>query len=465
MANVIMFSLLLSSARALSTTAKASISVAAAARALSTTSTARVILQGGKTHLFKKQGSPIVYGGAIGKVEGEPEAGGVVDVVDGGGGLIGWGLFNPHSMYRVRLLATTERELLAHRDVGSVVRHRLAAAAQLRRACGLPSSETTAYRLVNSEGDRLSGLTVDVFGGTAVAVTSALWLEQRREEVMAALRELPDVDEVVWRRSDGRLQQDGWQSEKRAEDSEKRDHDAGSEQVEIRESGLKFLVAPALGQKSGYYCDQRDNRRLLAEVCKDRTVLDLFCYSGGFSIAAAAAGASKCVGVDSSAYALDLAKQNAALNGLECEFLQADVHRFLKASKDGHAGQQQQQHKASSSAGKGDGGGLQEQYDVVVCDPPKLAPSVKDLSRATRKYRELNGGAMRATKPGGLLLSCSCSAAMTQSGGFVRMLHEAAQAEGRTLTILRTSGAAPDHVIHPGAPEGAYLTAVLAHVA
>ena len=101
---------------------------------------------------------------------------------------------------------------------------------------------------------------------------------------------------------------------------------------------------------------------------------------------------------------------------------------------------------------------------MVVCDPPKLAPSIKDLKRATRKNRELNRGAMRATSPGGLLLSCSCSAAMTQSGGFVKLLHEAAQAEGRTLTVLRISGAAPDHVIHPGAPESAYLTAVLAHV-
>ena len=117
------------------------------------------------------------------------------------------------------------------------------------------------------------------------------------------------------------------------------------------------------------------------------------------------------------------------------------------------------------TGGKSHGGGVAEPFDVVICDPPKLAPSVKDLQRATRKYRQLNGGAIRATKPGGLLLSCSCSAAMTQSGGFVKMLHEAAQNEGRTLTILRVSGPAADHVLHPGAPEGAYLTAVLAHVA
>ena len=153
-------------------------------------------------------------------------------------------------------------------------------------------------------------------------------------------------------------------------------------------------------------------------------------------------------------------RQNADLNGYsdKIDFVQADVHRFLKAPH-GSGGDPERQ------GGKSDGGGVSEPFDVVICDPPKLAPSVKDLPRALRKYRELNGGAIRATKPGGLLLSCTCSAAMTQSGGFVKMLHEAAQAEGRTITILRVSGAAADHVIHPGAPESEYLTAVLAHVA
>ena len=452
----------------------------AATRALATsTATARCVIAGGKAHLFKKQASPIVYSKAIGQVQGEPKAGGVVDVVDGAGGLIGWGVFNPHSMYRVRLLVTDELDLLAHRDVGAVLRRRLTAAAQLREACGLPSAQTTAYRLVNSEGDRISGLTVDVFGGTAVAVTSALWVEQWREDVMAALGELPGVDEVVWRRSDGRLQQDGWDIERKRDASSEsapeaasegergtgsasgKDEKVESQQVEVMESGLRYLVSPARGQKSGFYCDQRENRRLLADVCAGRTVLDLFCYSGGFAISAAAAGATKCVGVDSSAYALELAQKNAELNGLAetCDFLQADVHRYLKGAGGGEDGGRER------TGGKSDGGGVQESFDVVVCDPPKLAPSVKDLPRATRKYRELNAGAIRATKPGGLLLSCSCSAAMTQSGGFVRVLHEAAQAEGRTLTVLRSAGAAPDHVLHPGAPEGAYLSAVLVHVA
>ena len=255
-------------------------------------------LKGGKARLFKVGGNPIVYGGAVGRVEGRPDAGDIVDVVDGAGGLVGWGVFNPHSMYRVRLLATDEASLLEHRDIHLLIRQRIGQAQKLRSGLGLPSDATTAYRLVNSEGDRLSGLTVDVFGTTAVAVASALWLEQRRDEVVAALSELPGVTDVVWRRSDGRLQQDGWKSPaKQAKDAkeaepamqtaEEKDTAYASRrkdsEVEIAESGLKFFVAPALGQKSGFYCDQRDNRRWLAEVCKGKRVLDLFCYSGGFA--------------------------------------------------------------------------------------------------------------------------------------------------------------------------------------
>ena len=131
-----------------------------------------------------------------------------------------------------------------------------------------------------------------------------------------------------------------------------------------------------------------------------------------------------------------------------CEFVQADVHKYLREA-----------HTAGSA-----NGGDATSWDVVVCDPPKLAPSVKDLPRATPKYRKLNGLAMRSLRKGGLLLSCSCSAAMTQSGGFVTMLQEAAANEGRTLTVLRVTGPAADHVINPACPEGSYLTAVLAHV-
>ena len=392
-------------------------------------------LVSGKARLFKS-GNPLVFSGAVKRVEpGSLRAGDIVDVVDGADKLLGWGVYNPHSMYRVRLLASDEPALLEHRNMGELVAHRVRSAAAVRSAAGLPSEETTAYRLINGEGDRLSGLMVDVFDGVAVVVSSALWLERYRDEVSAAISSLPTVNRLEWRRSEARLKKDGWDPSEGGAQAEA----AAEAAVCVKENGLRYHV-DVFGQKSGFYCDQRENRKALAELCRGRAVLDLFCYSGGFSLGAARAGAASCVGVDSSGAAVALATRNAELNGLAatCRFTKADVMAFLQEAP--------------------------PLSDVVICDPPKYAPTVKDLTRAERKYRKLNSLAMRAVRPGGLLLSCTCSGAMTQSGGFERMLQDAALAEGRSLTLLRRSGAASDHTLHPAYPEGHYLTAVLAVV-
>ena len=400
----------------------------------------RVTLVSGKARLFKS-GNPLVFSGAVKRVEpGSLRAGDIVDVVDGADKLLGWGVYNPHSMYRVRLLASDEPALLEHRDMSELVAHRIRSAAAVRSAAGLPSEETTAYRLINGEGDRLSGLMVDVFDGVAVVVSSALWLERYRDEVSAAISSLPTVNRLEWRRSEARLKKDGWDPSEGGAQAEAAAAEAAAEAaVCVKENGLRYHV-DVFGQKSGFYCDQRENRKALAELCRGRAVLDLFCYSGGFSLGAARAGAASCVGVDSSGAAVALATRNAELNGLAatCRFTKADVMSFLQEAP--------------------------PLSDVVICDPPKYAPTVKDLTRAERKYRKLNSLAMRAVRPGGLLLTCTCSGAMTQSGGFERMLQDAALAEGRSLTLLRRSGAASDHTLHPAYPEGHYLTAVLAVV-
>lgn len=407
----------------------------AARAALITQATCEVTLAGGKARLFR-QGNPLVFAGAVSRVAGKPAAGDVVDVVDGAGSFIGWGVFNPHSMYRVRLLAHNEPELIRHRDVDALLAYRIAAAAEVRRACCLPSERTTAYRLINGEGDRLSGLMVDVFGDTAVAVSSAIWLEKHSGAIRAALGSLSEIRTVVWRRNAARLKQDGYEL---VEGVAEADADERAEAVQVKEHGLLYQVEPTAGQKSGFYCDQRDNRRMLAELCAGRRVLDLFCYSGGFAINAAAAGAAAVTGVDSSEGAISLARSNAELNGVadRCEFVKSDVLKYLR-----------------DEAAPGS-------FDVIICDPPKLAPSVKDLPRATTKYKKFNRMALRALKPGGLVLSCTCSGAMAQSGGFVRMMQDAAQAEGRSLTLLREVGAANCHVVNPAYPESAYLQCAL----
>ncbi len=409
---------------------------------------ASIVLAGGKARLFRA-GNPLVFSRAVAAIRGSPGVGDVVDVVDGAENRVGWGVFNPFSMYRVRMLAhaADEPALTQERDIAALLRTRIAACVDVRRACGLPSEETTAYRLVNGEGDRLSGLMVDVFGRTAVVLSSAVWLEMRRDAVREALLAVEGIDAVVWRRNEARLRQDGWAEEALATTVAEAEQEAAGEgeaadagRVEVSEASLRYVVHPYRGQKSGFYCDHRENRRRVARLCEGRSVLDLYCYSGAFSLGAARAGATATLGVDSSAAAVALARENAELNGLGhlASFEQADVTDFLRSAE--------------------------HTYDVVVCDPPKLAPSVKDLKRATRKYTTVNALAMRATRRGGLLLSCSCSAAMTQSGGFVTMLHEAARAEGRTISVLEMSGAAADHVVNPAYPEGRYLTAALVAV-
>lgn len=428
-----------------------------------------VTLTGGKSRLFK-MGNPLVFSGAVHKVHGNPGAGDIVDVHDGAGGRIGWGMYNPHSLYRVRLLAHVPSPDAEHRDVGALLATRLNAAAARRDACRLPSESTTAYRLCNSEGDRISGLVVDVFNNVAVVVSSAFWLELHVDAVTKALLGLRGIERVIWRRADARLKQDGWPPALEAggeaggegavgEGDDGAADDMVDETVDetevVLESGLKFEVSLLGGQKSGFYCDQRDNRAAVAALCRGKRMLDLFCYSGGFSLAAAAAGAAEALGVDSSGAALSLARRNAQLNGVEgvTSFLQADIFYFLE-----NGGLLQRDESGQRQLAEG---GAPRGWDVVICDPPKFAPSVRDLQKATRKYRKLNGLAMRALKPGGLLVSCTCSAAMSQSGTFLQTLQEAAEDVGRTITLVSESGAARDHMLHPAVMESRYLTCLM----
>ena len=298
---------------------------------------ASVVLAGGKARLFRA-GNPLVFSRAVAAIRGSPGVGDVVDVVDGAENRVGWGVFNPFSMYRVRMLAheADDPALADQRDVAALLRARIAACVDVRRACGLPSEETTAYRLVNGEGDRLSGLMVDVFGGTAVVISSAVWLEMRRAAVREALLAVEGIDAVVWRRNEARLKQDGWTEEVLRATVEEAEAEAEAARaaataadgrVVVREASLRYVVHPLRGRKSGFYCDQRENRRRLARLCAGRSVLDLYCYSGAFSLGAARAGAAATLGVDSSAAAVALARENAALNGVDgvAAFEQADV--------------------------------------------------------------------------------------------------------------------------------------------
>lgn len=330
-----------------------------------------------------------------------------------------------------------------------------------------PSLYTTnTYRLVHGEGDALSGLAVDLIDNVAVVMSSASWCQVHQAAIVAALRHvLPSSFDIVWRTTGSRLRQDGYQSEsnennKKTNDDEEQDEQAmviDSDQppdtpVLSLENSVAYRVYPyANGQKTGVYCDQRDNRALLATLCRDKRVLDLCCYHGGFALNAILNGhASFVTGVDSSADAIAACHENVRLNEIDddrTEFVKDDVTHFLQASF-----------------------GTRE-YDVVVLDPPKLAPSVATLDKARRKYHGLNRDAIKVVnrEKGGLFLTCTCSAAMTQKDGgqyFLNMVHGAALSASRQVRLLRVTGAAACHVQSPAAfPAGNYLTAALFYVA
>ncbi|KAL7088362.1 hypothetical protein ACP275_13G123300 [Erythranthe tilingii] len=405
---------------------------------------AKVVLKKGKTQLFK-DGSPMVYSGAVDRIIGRPppKTGDAVLVTDGTETPIGWGLYNSVSMFCVRLMQLEDdasRDPSSVLNVDTLLKNRINAAIELRNSIGLPSAKSNAYRLVNSEGDRLSGLIVDIFGDEAVIASSAAWVEKYKQQIKACIGKIDNVNHITWRPSIDILKEEGLDL------SDLGDVDLSNSPKKLSqvvENGISYLVSLE-GQKTGFYADQRDSRQYISTISEGKKVLDICCYTGGFALNAAGGGAISVTGVDSSSPALDIAKENIVLNNLDSRiisFLKEDATSFMK-----------------SAVSRGDS------WDIVILDPPKLAPSRKVLQSASGMYRNLNSLAMQITRKGGLLMTCSCSGAMTQSGTFLRILQGAASMAGRKITVIRRAGAGGDHPIDPSYPEGEYLSNVLLRV-
>lgn len=391
---------------------------------------------------------------------------------------IGWGVYNPSSLYRVRILVhkflhptlyrqmqelssheTNEMEDTNEMAVACIARHHLSAAWTLRHtALGLSTESiptTDTFRWINGEGDHMSGFSVDIVGGTtAVCMSSAAWCQRYRRVLETAV--LERVDRVVWKTTSSRLKQDGYRISKNPSVDSTMDRMEDNQMVVATENGIQYETHPFQeGQKTSVYCDQRENRLRLATYCQGKTVLDLCCYEGGFSLNAAKhGGATKCVGVDSSAAAIATARKNAHRNGVAdvCSFVKADIAEYLQGTTKQHPPLQR------------------PQFDVVILDPPKLAPAMQMLEKAGPKYRSLNRDAITAVdnEKGGILLTCTCSAAMTQQDGgryFLRLVQSAAQSAGKHITLLSVQGAASCHTESPIAfPAGSYLTAAYFYV-
>jgi 23S rRNA G2069 N7-methylase RlmK/C1962 C5-methylase RlmI len=358
-------------------------------------------------------------------------------------------MYNKQSQYRVRVLARSYEDMFDD-TLEDLLVARFEQSAKLRQTLNLieDSADTNenVFRLCNGEGDRLSGLVIDVLGPHVVIQASALWCMSHRPAIENAIhRILPQVGckSVIWKVAESRLRQDGYQ-----QDLEEEINDAVECSIVVKENDCAYRVDPQGGQKTGFYCDQRDNRASLRQYCKDKTVLDTFCYSGGFAINALKGQARSVTGVDSSEYALELAKENMKLNGYNLddnehvELVKDDAIKYMRACADeGHT------------------------YDIVICDPPKLAPSRSTLPRAISKYLKINTAGLRVVSSGGLFMTCTCSGAMSQNmDKYYNMLHEAAKLAKREIRILSVSNAAKDHPVQLGYRESNYLTAVLCQV-
>lgn len=374
-------------------------------------------------------GHPWVFAQAVARVTGTPEPGTEVVVTDPDGRALGRGFWSPESAIVVRLLT---------RDVGTALDaaffdRRIADAVRARALMGLPSADTTGYRLVHAEGDGLPGLIVDVYGDVLIVQLLTVGMVQRMPLLVDAL--------VRALRPRAILRAPGGANERDESSGYPCLHGEAVSELVFRERGLSFRLAAGTTQKTGYYFDQREHRAEVERLARGRDVLDACSYVGGFALAAARGGARSVLALDASLPALAAGRSIAADNGLaSIQFERADVRdeleRMVRAER---------------------------RFDLVIFDPPKLVPTIKHLEKGRRAYRKLNAHAIRLVAPSGLLVTCSCSAALSETD-FLRMLSFAAGDAQRELCVLRVGKQGPDHPLSPGFGEGAYLKTAFAIV-
>jgi 23S rRNA (cytosine1962-C5)-methyltransferase len=377
-------------------------------------------------------GHPWVFAQGIANVQGAPSAGDPVVVEDPEGRFIGRGFWSPNSAIPVRIASRDPAEQLDSAWLGRAFDR----AAALRKQFELPSGATTGYRLIHSEGDGLPGLVVDVLGQTASVQLLTLGMKLREQEIYGHIARITGAKTIVEIASERAQEREGFT----ATTGIVRGIEPSS--ISFFERGMGFELDPKVSQKTGFYFDQRENRAWVEKLAHGRRVLDLYCFVGSFSLFAARGGAEHVVAVDSSPVAIAMAASNAHRIGV------ADRITFERA--DCRVRMQELIAK-------------KEKFDLVVLDPPKLAPSIKNLERARSAYRKLNADAARLVERGGILVSCSCSAAMTHDD-LLRTAAMGASDAKRELTLLHSGQQGPDHPAPAAFSEGRYLKALFFRV-
>ena len=384
----------------------------------------RVLLKKGREKSVLQR-HPWVFSGAIKRVVGIPEPGSLVEVADAEGRFLALGYFNPHSQITVRLITWQEEPV----DVAFWQR-RLQRAIQGRRSL-FQDPHTTAFRLVNAESDGIPGLVVDLYGRYLVVQFLTLGIERWKEELVGLLMELVEPegvyerDDVEVRRKEGLEERVGTLQGREPPDL-----------IEVLENGLRFLVDVKRGQKTGFYLDQRENRRRFLGYAEGREVLDAFAYTGAFSVYAARQGARSIVQVESSAEARRLARENMALNGFQgqaVDYIGGDVFQVLRRFRE---------------EGR--------RFDLIVLDPPKFARAQAHLSQATRGYKDVNWLALQLLRPEGILFTFSCSG-LVSPDLFQKIVFGASLDARREVQIIGKLSQASDHPVLLSFPESEYL--------
>lgn len=369
---------------------------------------------------------PWIFSGAVARVKGDPHQGETVEVVNPNGTQLGQAAYSPHSQIRVRMwtFGTDEQVDL------DLFRKRLTAAQSIREGLRIPE-RTNAYRMVFAESDGLPGLIADRYGNAVILQSLTAGSEYWKDELTDLLIETAGV-ETIYERSDAEVR-----------DLEGLPVHAGILRGDpttlpesIVENGLKFNVDIENGHKTGFYLDQRENRKIVRGFSQDRDVLDCFCYTGGFTVNALAGRARSVLSIDTSPEALALCRENIRLNSLDSSrqtVMEGDVFQLLRKLRD-----------------------QGRYFDLVVLDPPKFAPTTAQVKKAARGYKDINRLAFKLLRQGGLLVTFSCSGGV-DAALFQKIVASAALDAEVDAQILKTLTQAPDHPVALNFPEGAYL--------
>ncbi len=392
----------------------------------------KLILKPGREKSLKRR-HPWIFAGAVARVEGVPESGDTVALCGAGGECLALAAYSPHSQIRARVWDWSRGG--ARAIDAAFIAERVARAARARAPL-LAGDGTDSARLIHGESDGLPGVIADCYGDTVVLQLNSAGAERWRDGIADALARLPDVMRV-YERSDADVRTlEGL----RPTNGLLRGPALTSPLI-IHEHGLKFMVEIEAGHKTGYYLDQRDNHLFLKHIAVRRTVLDCFCYCGGFALHALAGAAASVTAIDSSGPALAAARANAQLNHLpQAEWIEGDVFQLLRTFRD------QSRH-----------------FDIIVLDPPKLAPTAAHAEKASRAYKDANLLAFKLLNPGGVLMTYSCSGGVAPDL-FQKIVAGAALDTGVDARIEAWHHAAADHPVALNFPESEYLKGLVCRV-